>query len=161
MNIYFSLRCTTLNSKIYMTTMNNESYCCVLISLPWKKVWWSTIKNYWQKNKIQWHTVLVHSSDGELWCFLCLGITADPMMDPRILIHKLFSKLWMLILELPKTDGQGYSYIFNTHKFWTKVIKNWWIQYGNFTSNFVHLSFNEFIYIKKRQMRFRNLGVLP
>ena len=31
------LRCTTLNSKIYMTTMNNESYCCVLISLPWKK----------------------------------------------------------------------------------------------------------------------------
>ena len=31
------LRCTTLNSKIYMTTMNNESYCCVLISLPRKK----------------------------------------------------------------------------------------------------------------------------
>ena len=31
------LRCTTLNSKIYMTTMNNESYCCVLTSLPWKK----------------------------------------------------------------------------------------------------------------------------
>lgn len=28
------LRCTTLNSKIYMTTMNNESYCCELISLP-------------------------------------------------------------------------------------------------------------------------------
>ena len=31
------LRCATLNSKIYMTTMNNESYCCLLISLPWKK----------------------------------------------------------------------------------------------------------------------------
>ena len=28
------LRCTTLNSKIYMTIMNNESYCCVPISLP-------------------------------------------------------------------------------------------------------------------------------
>lgn len=31
------LRCATLDSKIYMTTMNNESYCCLLISLPWKK----------------------------------------------------------------------------------------------------------------------------
>ena len=31
------LRCATLNSKIYMTTMNNESYCCLLISLSWKK----------------------------------------------------------------------------------------------------------------------------
>ena len=50
------LRCSTLNSKIYMTTMNNESYCCVLISLSMKEVWWSTIKNYWQKNKMQYVT---------------------------------------------------------------------------------------------------------
>lgn len=92
------LRCTTLNSKIYMTTMNNESYCCVLIPLPWKKFDEAPLKIIDEKIKCNMkHTVLVHSSDGELWCFLCLGITADPMMDPRIFIHKLFSKLWMLM----------------------------------------------------------------
>ena len=99
--------------------MNNESYCCVLIPLPWKKFDEAPLKIIDKKIKRNMkHTVLVHSSDGELWCFFCLGITADPMMagskdfNPQIIFQTV-----NVDVELPKTDGQGYSYILSIQKF--------------------------------------------
>ena len=130
------LRCTTLNSKIYMTTMNNESYCCVLIPLPWKKFDEAPLKIIDEKIKMQYET---YCFSALVWwwivMFFLLGHHSRSHDGSKDFNPQIIFQTVNVDVELPKTDGQGYSYILSIQKFWTKVIKNWWIQYGNFTSS--------------------------